>query len=1069
MLLALALLLAACAHGDALLDKDCGEPQQGTQCHETASGSGTKATKVQLDCNPFEAGIAFKSDDPASSVPAALQNHTDDPYFPIYHVRPADGWHTNDPNGPFFFRGVFHLFSQCRQMAAAMPIPPGGWCHYASRNLIKWRRLGFALQPDRWFDEISLDTGSATLVDGVPTMLIPSVGKVTDDSVNFTCPQFRVASLRGPCRVRLTFAVPQDLDDPWLRVWLKPAENNPLLDAPPSDIEAYWHDFSQAWQDEGSGRWWVFAGAGWRGRHKAPCPTCKAGAPVPLCSAPNGSFHKRGEWSCHPGDELWVATNLTAGRPSEVFDRASWDAAAFSCPELYGLPALPASQRIFEGLLDDGKDHYWSGAYDRTERRFDPTGFTPLQYNWVRPDMHLPPQLPSSLRYPFCLPAVLTQHTDCTQGSANAGKSFWHAESSRRLLWQWLDPAGIGGAGGCHVNTEAHDRAGPGGGVIPCPEAKHAWDGVMSVPQSVSWDPEAGRLVIVPVREMEQLHKERLLSTTVVLDQTKREAGLHTSAAVSMAHVDIAMQFNVSQSAGVVEAVQHACRVGVDLFGGAVQIALDLTGCAMTVNSTHRNVSAPLPPRQRAAGAHNLRILVDGEQFEIFGLGGRANVALRARPDYNESTALGTAFAHCGGTAVKVRVQMHSMGTAYEDDSDHDDSDEVHVSMKHDDTEELSLLRPRLTLERIIAFSPQARLRDPTTALFDPVSKSWHMWCSYKPLSATHIYATNASIRHFVLRATKLNARGAGVDGTWEDAGDALRASGVPGTFDSDAVFTPNVAVECKTASDSQDGDGSAMPACTWYLWHGGVSGNGPAKSNEERIGIASASSPFGPFVRHGSDPVFTAEDSTLQWCGKGGAARVDFVVPLILQGVRYLAVKGVCKNFTALPVFYSPVNQSSWLPPYKPSRELGYTDLESPMVSSLRTCAREGFEKPAFLLGPDHNLHFLGHNHGSCEAEGRNTYHHLYRPLSSGRRGVDVVDDDKHWRFGGNFTNEWPAHPFYEPVPVPLDGSGVMGDRPGTGVPRYMLDFGQAVPKLWHSNISLSRIDWISQRAQYK
>ena len=150
-------------------------------------------------------------------VPTALANHTADPHFPIYHVRPDDGWHTNDPNGPFFFRGVFHLFSQCRQMAAVMPIPPGGWCHYASKDLVKWRRLGYPLRPDRSYDNISLDTGSATIVDGVPTMLIPGVGKVTDGSVNFTCPHFRVAALRGPCRVRMSFAVPANLSDPWLR------------------------------------------------------------------------------------------------------------------------------------------------------------------------------------------------------------------------------------------------------------------------------------------------------------------------------------------------------------------------------------------------------------------------------------------------------------------------------------------------------------------------------------------------------------------------------------------------------------------------------------------------------------------------------------------------------------------------------------------------------------------------------------------------------------------------------------------------------------------------------------
>ena len=199
-----------------------------------------------------------------------------------------------------------------------------------------------------------------------------------------------------------------------------------------------------------------------------------------------------------------------------------------------------------------------------------------------------------------------------------------------------------------------------------------------------------------------------------------------------------------------------------------------------------------------------------------------------------------------------------------------DQSSDAHISMKHDDGGDraalLALLRPQLTLARTIAFSPLARLRDPTTALFDPVTQTWHMWVSYKPLSATHIYATNATIRHFVLHSPTLNGSGTGVDGTWEDAGDALKASGVPGTFDADAVFTPvidiciafcslfsftlellvtisadrrsnleqNAAVECKAAVGGSS-------SCTWYLWHGGVSGNGPAKTNEERIGLAIA------------------------------------------------------------------------------------------------------------------------------------------------------------------------------------------------------------------------------------
>ena len=365
----------------------------------------------------------------------------------------------------------------------------------------------------------------------------------------------------------------------------------------------------------------------------------------------------------------------------------------------------------------------------------------------------------------------------------------------------------------------------------------------------------------------------------------------------------------------------------------------------------------------------------------------------------------------------------------------------------------VTVLRPLLSPVRTIAFSPVARLRDPTTALWDPATGSWHVWASYKPMNATHVYATNATIRHFVLRAADLTAAGSGVDGTWEDAGDALTASGDAGTFDADAVFTPNAAVECDARAERTN--------CTWFLWHGGVAGNGPAKTNEERIGLATASSPFGPFTRHGREPVFSAEDVTTGWCGADGAARVDFVVPLILRSVRYLAVKAVCTNFTALPVMYSPVDQSSWLPPYRPSKELGYTDLDSPLVSSLGTCAHAGFEKPSFFIGPDQQLHFLGHNHGNCEAEGSYEHHHLYRGLTA---AADTAPPPA-WQYGGHFGNEFPAHPFYEPVSVPRDGTGVYGDRPGTGVPEFFLDFGFDLPRPgpWHSNISLMRVAWVA------
>ena len=306
----------------------------------------------------------------SAALPAALQNHTDDPHYPIFHVRPDDGWHTNDPNGPFFFNGVFHLFSQCRKLAVRLPIPPGGWCHYASKDLVKWRRLGYPLRPDQPYDNISLNTGSATIVDGVPTMVYPGIGSVTDGSVNHTCPNFRVPALAGPCRMRIAVAQPKDLSDEWLTDWVK-SPNNPVVDAPPADIDAFWQDFTQAWLGE-DGRWWMLSGAGWRDADRSS-------SPVPMCSAPdNRSFTAKNGCSCKAGDELWIANTTTAG--------VVWPAhpgSGFSCPEFYGLPApMPPTHRVFEGLgfPCDG-DCYWLGKYDAASRRYDPSGYSYRMYN----------------------------------------------------------------------------------------------------------------------------------------------------------------------------------------------------------------------------------------------------------------------------------------------------------------------------------------------------------------------------------------------------------------------------------------------------------------------------------------------------------------------------------------------------------------------------------------------------------------------------------------------------------------------------------------------------------------
>src|ERR1039458_3594561 len=66
-----------------------------------------------------------------------------DAHFPIAHVRPEWGW-VNDPNGPIWHRGRFHLFFQ---YVEAVPPQMGDvvWAHCSSTDLVSWEMHGTAL------------------------------------------------------------------------------------------------------------------------------------------------------------------------------------------------------------------------------------------------------------------------------------------------------------------------------------------------------------------------------------------------------------------------------------------------------------------------------------------------------------------------------------------------------------------------------------------------------------------------------------------------------------------------------------------------------------------------------------------------------------------------------------------------------------------------------------------------------------------------------------------------------------------------------------------------------------
>jgi len=90
-----------------------------------------------------------------------------DPHRPMYHFTGPEGW-INDPNGPIYHQGTYHLFYQYDPMVAD---GKGGWrrsarCwgHAVSKDLVHWVDWPVALWPDTPHDRAGVYSGN-TFID----------------------------------------------------------------------------------------------------------------------------------------------------------------------------------------------------------------------------------------------------------------------------------------------------------------------------------------------------------------------------------------------------------------------------------------------------------------------------------------------------------------------------------------------------------------------------------------------------------------------------------------------------------------------------------------------------------------------------------------------------------------------------------------------------------------------------------------------------------------------------------------------------------------------------------------
>ncbi|CAH1415642.1 unnamed protein product [Lactuca virosa] len=231
VLLAVAFLVALFAGNRPMLPKNL----------NTTPVPSTEATpeKVTPSSRGVDKGVSEKAFHPLLGADNSYpwSNNMLDWQRTAFHFQPKKNW-MNDPNGPVFYNGWYHLFYQYHPDA-----PVWGkivWGHAVSKDLINWRHLPIAMETDQWYDEQGVWTGSATILsDGQLVVLYTGS---TNESV-------QVQNL----------AYPADPSDPLLINWVK-YPGNPVLVPPPGIDNKDFRDPTTAWKTP-EGKWRITIGS----------------------------------------------------------------------------------------------------------------------------------------------------------------------------------------------------------------------------------------------------------------------------------------------------------------------------------------------------------------------------------------------------------------------------------------------------------------------------------------------------------------------------------------------------------------------------------------------------------------------------------------------------------------------------------------------------------------------------------------------------------------------------------------------------------------------------------------
>lgn len=253
-----------------------------------------------------------------------------DPLRPEYHLMPQHNW-MNDPNGPIYWQGQYHVFYQLNPHAAVWG--DMHWGHAVSRDMVHWKHEPIALAPTPGGpDSEGCFSGSALVFEGKPMFIYTGVENAPPSDVT-------VRDSSDKLRETQMLAIAED--DQLLR-WKK--LDIPVIPAPPSGMVVTGFRDPCPWREGDT--WYLALGSGERG--------------VGGCVLLYRSGDLR-HWE--------FLHKLTQGKPNgKVATNPCDSGEMWECPDFFTVNGHHVLLYSTEGRV------FWTtGEYDPRGRRFIPT------------------------------------------------------------------------------------------------------------------------------------------------------------------------------------------------------------------------------------------------------------------------------------------------------------------------------------------------------------------------------------------------------------------------------------------------------------------------------------------------------------------------------------------------------------------------------------------------------------------------------------------------------------------------------------------------------------------------